>query len=62
VSAWLAAQVIGALFAIGGFYLIGDWHICAGIFLLLIGIRLQDSVAKDEPYKPDLKDKPWTEQ
>lgn len=57
--AFIAAQIIGALFFIIGCYIIGDWHIALGIFIIMFGDNIQKSVKPRDKGQPDTKDKNW---
>lgn len=59
--AWIANQIIGAMFGITGLYIIGDWRIVLGLLLVMFGDNIQKSVPKHGEGKPDLSDNHWVE-
>lgn len=60
-SDWIAAQIIGGMFALGGLYLIGDWRIICGMFLLWMAAGICRSVPRTGVMRPDPNDKNWVE-
>lgn len=58
---WIANQVIGLMFGLTGFYIIGDWRLILGVFLILWGQAIQNSVGKYDKAGPSVTDKNWVE-
>lgn len=49
---WLANQIIGAIFQLGGAYIIGSWQMVIGVALMLWGYGLMISIKLPRKIEP----------